>query len=342
MKVKHNKSKINLENKGIVLNFDNNYAKYQQVIDAINNAIANNFLKIGDPIPSVNSFSKTYKVSRDTVFKAYSILKKEGVLKSISSKGYFVAGDFKKVLLLLNTFKPYKEVLYDSFIENLPKNYIVDLQFHHYSIENFKNILRNANVKYYKCIVTGMDHKAVPAILSKIDNKKLLSIDLDFNLKPESNFVVQDFGKSFYESLSECSEMIKKYEEFVFIYPHYTNHPKDSITFFKKFCEDFKCKYRIITNPKDFRIEKNKAYISANDRIMSSFLEQCLEHDYQPGIDVGFISYNEIPLKKFIYKGITVISTDFKELGKKAAQFITGGEPMKCYLPAKLILRASL
>ena len=47
-------------------------------------------------------------------------------------------------------------------------------------------------------------------------------------------------------------------------------------------------------------------------------------------------------MKKFIYKGISVISTDFKEMGTKAAQFVIKEKPMQYYVPVKLILRDSL
>ena len=47
-------------------------------------------------------------------------------------------------------------------------------------------------------------------------------------------------------------------------------------------------------------------------------------------------------MKKFIYKGITVVSTDFKELGTKAAEFITEDKPMHYYVPTKLTIRESL
>ncbi|WP_310560074.1 hypothetical protein [Flavobacterium sp.] len=61
-----------------------------------------------------------------------------------------------------------------------------------------------------------------------------------------------------------------------------------------------------------------------------------------PSKDVGFLSYNETPMTKFIYKGISVVSTDFKALGLKAAEFITKGETMQHYVPTELILRQSL
>ena len=91
-------------------------------------------------------------------------------------------------------------------------------------------------------------------------------------------------------------------------------------------------------------MEKNSAYISVNDRILAAFLEQCREKEFEPGVDVGYLSYNETPMKKFVYKGISVISTDFKAMGVKAAEFVNlnEGEKMQCYIPTKITNRESL
>ena len=325
-----------------LINHDSDIPKYQQLVNAINNAIAENILDKGDLLPSVNSICKENKLSRDTVFKAYSILKDQRVIESVPNKGYYVAGETRKVLLVLDTFKAYKEVLYHSFVNNLSENIITDVQFHHYNIDNFKTIINNSIGKYYKYVVMNFDDKEVASVLKNISNEKLLLIDWNIHSKPKNNYVFQDFGKAFFESLKDAIDLFRKYEAVEFVYPNFTNHPIETVTFFEKFCTEFDLKYKIITNPKDFNIEKNKAYISVSDRILGVFLEQCREKDLEPGKDVGFLSYNETPMKKFIYKGISVLSTDFKQLGTKGAEFITKDEPMQCYVATNLIIRESL
>jgi len=325
-----------------LINHDSDIPKYQQLVNAINNAIAENILDKGDLLPSVNSICKENKLSRDTVFKAYSILKDQRVIESVPNKGYYVAGETRKVLLVLDTFKAYKEVLYHSFVNNLPENIITDVQFHHYNIDNFKTIINNSIGKYYKYVVMNFDDKEVASVLKNISNEKLLLIDWNIHSKPKNNYVFQDFGKAFFESLKGAIDLFRKYESIEFVYPNFTNHPIETVTFFEKFCVEYDLKYKIITNPKDFNIEKNKAYISVSDRILGIFLEQCREKDLEPGKDVGFLSYNETPMKKFIYKGISVLSTDFKQLGTKGAEFITKDEPMQCYVATNLIIRESL
>ncbi|MFB9056609.1 GntR family transcriptional regulator [Mariniflexile ostreae] len=324
------------------INHESDIPKYQQLVNGINDAIANNELSIGDPLPSVNHIRKTSKLSRDTVFKAYSILKDHEVVDSVPNKGYYVASKISRVLLVLDTFKAYKEVLYHAFIDNLPKNIITDVQFHHYNIENFKTILNNSKGKYFKYVVMNFDHQDVPSVISEIDDDKLLLIDWNVHSGNKNNFVCQDFGESVYQVLSDAKALFKKYKAFYFLYPTFTNHPKETLHAFKKFCKKYHLEFKIITDMSDFKVEKNIAYFSVSDRVLGQFLEQCRALDFEPGVDVGFLSYNETPMKQFIYKGISVISTDFKALGTKAAAFITNDKPVQSYIPTELILRNSL
>lgn len=333
---------MNEKNFELTINPKSDVPKYQQLVNSITNAISEKLLNKGDLLPSVNSICNENKLSKDTVFKAYSILKNQGIIESVPNKGYYVVGETRKILLVLDTFKAYKEVLYHSFINNLPENFIVDVQFHHYHLDNFKNIINNSIGKYYKYVVMDFNHTESSFLASAIPNDKLLLIDWNVHSKPNQNYVFQDFGQSFYNALNGAVESFKKYNEIHFVYPNFTNHPYETVVFFEKFCADYNINYKIIKHIKDFNIQPNIAYISVSDRILGQFLEQCQEKKLEPGKDVGFLSYNETPMKKFIYKGISVVSTDFKELGARTAELVTNDEKRQHYVPTKLTLRDSL
>ncbi len=324
------------------INIDSEIPKYQQLVDAITNELANNRLFVGDTLPSVNSVCNTYNLSRDTVFKAYSILKEQGVIESVPNKGYYIAAENRKVLLVLDTFKAYKEVLYHAFVNNLPDNVIVDIQFHHYNIENFKTILSNSAGKYYKYVVMNFNNEEVKTAISDIDSSKLLLIDWNIYANASNNYVFQDFGASAYQCLVAAKPAFKKYKKLVFVYPHFTYHPAETLENFITFCQDHQLDHDVVTDVKSFKVQKHEAYISVSDRVLGQFLEQCRNHELEPGTDVGFLSYNETPMKKFIYKGISVISTDFEAMGLKAAEFIGSDTGVKAYIPTTLILRDSL
>ncbi|WP_136480716.1 GntR family transcriptional regulator [Cognatitamlana onchidii] len=321
----------------------NNVPKYIKVVNAFKESIEANVFKAGDSIPSINEFSKDYSISRDTVFKAYTLLKKQGYIKATPNKGYYISESQKRVLLLISTFKAYKEVFYHSFMSYMSDNVIVDLQFHHYNIKNFKSMLNPDNGKYYKYVVMGFDHPEVTKSLSQIDSEKLLLIDWKANLGCSGNFVFQDFGEAFYSALQKASKQLHKYKALSFVYPEFTNHPIESVEYFKKFCANYNFKYSVCNNSKDLKVTQGTAYICVNDRILYELLEQTTEKEYDLGTDVGILSYNDTPLKRFTYKGISVISIDFKEFGAKVASFVTSSnQPLQTYLDTHLILRDSL
>jgi DNA-binding transcriptional regulator YhcF (GntR family) len=61
--------------------------KYKQIVDAIIYNIATGKLQINQKIPSINLFSENFFISRDTVEKAYNILKDRKVITSIKGAG---------------------------------------------------------------------------------------------------------------------------------------------------------------------------------------------------------------------------------------------------------------
>jgi DNA-binding transcriptional regulator YhcF (GntR family) len=316
--------------------------KFRQLVESVNNSISEKRLSIGDHLPSVNQVCKEYKLSRDTVFKAYSLLKEQGVIDSVPNKGYFIAREIRRVFLFLDTFKAYKEVLYDSFFKNLPQNVIADVHFHHYNPDVFKKQIEESIGKYAKYVVMPFDHPSMKETLALIPEDKLLLIDWNIYARETTNVLYQNFGEPVMDELEKILHLVKKYDRFVFVYPHYTNHPYESVDYFKKFCRKHHIKYEVVKDSGLFDVQAGVAYISVSDRILGRFLEQTREKGLEPGGDVGFISYNETPMKKFIYKGITVISTDFRLLGMKAAEFVTTDAPMRICVPTTIRIRESL
>jgi DNA-binding transcriptional regulator YhcF (GntR family) len=316
--------------------------KFRQLVESVNNAISEKRLSVGDHLPSVNQVCREYKLSRDTVFKAYSLLKEQGVIDSVPNKGYFIAKEIRRVFLFLDTFKAYKEVLYDSFFKNLPKNVIADVHFHHYNPEVFRKQIEESIGKYAKYVVMPFDHPSMSETLTLLPGDKLLLIDWNIYASENSNVLYQDFGQPLLDEFEKALHLIRKYDRLQFVYPEYTNHPYESVEYFKKFCRKHHFQYDILRDSNAFEIEKGVAYISVSDRILGRFLEQTREKNLEPGKDVGFISYNETPMKKFIYRGITVLSTDFRMLGMKAAEFIANDAPMRLCIPTSLRIRESL
>jgi len=326
------------------INIDNNSSalKFQQLVDSIIDAISQKQLEEGEMLPSVNQIMKESQLSRDTVFKAYAELKKRGIVESVPNRGYFVTRRITKVFLFLDTFKAYKEVLYHSFLNHLPEGISVDLHFHHYNIDIFEKIVDESLGKYSKYIIMNFDNTKVSKIIARIPNEQLLIIDWKINAGKNHSVIYQNFGQAVYNSLLENVNAINKYDEFVFYYPTFTYHPKEAIEYFQKFCKENNVPFRVIYENKDFQLKKGNLYLLVSDRTLANFLDQCAEYDYEPGKEVGVISYNETPMKKYVKNGITVISTDFELMGQKAAEFVTSNKPMNFEVPTRLKIRSSL
>ena len=103
---------------------------YQQLVNAVSDAVKRNVLKRGERLPSINQLSAHYQVSRATVEKALENLKKRGIVKSAPYKGFFVAENLRlekhKILLLFNNQGPVNDLIYRSFLRRVGTNVQVD------------------------------------------------------------------------------------------------------------------------------------------------------------------------------------------------------------------------
>ncbi len=329
-------------NINLVLAEDSSMPKFRLLADAVKNAISEGRLKTGESLPSVSYVCNKFSLSRDTVFKAYSLLREQGVVMSQPGKGYYIADHVTKVFVFLDTFKAYKEVLYESFFQNLPKNVIADVNFHHYNPKLFKKLIDDSLGRYSKYIIMPFLSDDTERLMARIPKERLLVIDWNLYTDKTSNVVYQDFGDSLYLGLEEVRPLLAKYKTFHFLYPDFTYHPYQSVVSFERFCKVHSIEYEVERNPDGLNVEAGTAYISVSDRMLGRVLEQCRAKHLTPGKDIGIISYNETPMKKFIDSGITVFSTDFRQMGSLAARFVTDDAHVNVCVPSKMLIRNSL
>ncbi len=328
----------------ITLNIDGEGStpKFRLLAEAVKNAISEGKLHTGESLPSVSLICEQFNLSRDTVFKAYSLLREQGVVMSHPGKGYYIADHITKVFVFLDTFKAYKEVLYGSFFRNLPRDVIADVNFHHYNPQHFRKLIEDSLGRYSKYIIMPFISDETEKVLARIPKERLLIIDWNIFSSIDSNVVYQDFGTALANGLESVGDKIAKYDQLQFIYPDYTYHPYQSVISFERFCRLHNLQHSVLRNPEDLNVQKGCVYITVSDRMLGRILEQCRIKGFETGKDVGIISYNETPMKKFIDKGITVFSTDFEKMGKLAAQFVSQDKPMNECVPSSMIVRSSL
>ena len=324
------------------LNFKGEGTKVQQLTDFIQEAIALNNLKAGDALPSINHLSKEFAVSRDTVFKSFLDLKTRGIIDSVQGKNYFVASRTKNILLLLDEYSPFKEVLYNTLISTLPISYTIDLWFHQYNEHLFNKIISESLGKYNKYLVMNYDNEQFSNILQKIDEKKLLLLDFGNFEKSGYSYVCQDFERGLYETLSSIKEELSKYEKLVFVLNRRHKHPQISKQAFANFCLDNNFEFRVLDEISDKTdIQNRYFYLVVKNEDVVEIIKQARQKKMNLGTDFGLLAYNENPFYEIIENGISSIGIDWEKMGEIAAQYILTDEPVQTYLPTNITLRPS-
>ena len=103
---------------------------FEQIENAIKEAIFSNELKEGEMLPSVRSLANDLKISFLTVKRAYDELEKAGFIKTVQGKGSYVAP--KNLDLIkgekLKEIQGYIEKIYEvSKISNISKEEVIEL-----------------------------------------------------------------------------------------------------------------------------------------------------------------------------------------------------------------------
>ncbi|MBT4409642.1 MAG: GntR family transcriptional regulator [Bacteroidetes bacterium] len=314
--------------------------KFQQLIDTVIDAVSRGDLIPGNILPSVNQIFQNTGLARGTIVKALDELKRRGIIESVPNKGYFIASNKRRVLLLLDTLRPFKQVIYDGLRKGLPDNVEVNMFFHHYNIRLMEEILLGASGKYSAYIVMGYNHPEIPRILEKLDPNKVIVFDWMDQDWGDYSHVVQEFEKSFYDSMVEAMPLLKKYESLVFVCPESANHPPEAQSAFSRFCEDHKMKGLIRDHlAKDI---KGKAFLVVDDKHLIELVTMARKSKLKAGKDLGIISFNDYPMKEVLEGGISVISPSFDEMTSQIAQSLNNRKKLRSLVLPKLILRNSL
>jgi DNA-binding transcriptional regulator YhcF (GntR family) len=327
----------------MVLDLDQNRSKVQQVADAISSAISSGEFKEGDLLPSINRTSSEFNLSRDTVYKAFQKLKARGIIESAPTKGYFVTKAVNTIFVLLDVFSTFKDDFYKELISHLPVNYRLDLYFHQFNEKLFNNLIIDSLGRYDLYIVTNFINDVYYDVLDRLDNSKVLLIDLGKFKKDKFSYVCQGFDNTLYDCLTSGLDLLQKYNEIRFIFPLEAEHPKSCLPFFMKFCEDNKLKHQLVRRKmKVSDVSEGIVYLLARHSDVVEFVKICKAKKLKLGEDVGLITFNDTPMLEVVENGISAISTDFKQMGKLTAEYIKTRKKIQTYVPTKLIIRGSL
>lgn len=324
--------------------------KYVQLADAVIDGVKNGYLKQGDILPSINELSIHLDISRDTVEKGYKHLKTAEIISSTPGKGYFVAQSDvvgkQKIAFFLNKLSAHKKIVFDAFAHELGHEASLDLFVYNSDISHLRTLLLNLTKQYDRYVIfphfkEGRDQ--APEVLSLIPTEKLLLLGkMVDGVAGDFDAVYENYEKDIYEALEKALEPLSRYRMLKLVFPDNSDYPKAIIKGFYKFCQQYAFDHTLVGDLEKASLKKGECYINLAESDLVLILEKCITKKLIIGRDIGIISYNETPLKKFILNGITTISTDFDLMGRYAAQIIKSKSTKQLEVPFYINIRPSI
>lgn len=308
--------------------------KYKQLAKSIIDNIESGHIKAGSQIPSITQLSIDYLVSRDTVEKAYKLLRDQGIVESVKGKGFYVLVSSPKsklrVFVLFNKLSSYKKVIYNTLAYELKDKANLELFIYHCNLDLFEGYINEKIGRYnYYVIMSHFDtpdKERIANAINKINPDKLILIDnIVEGVDTFRGAIYQDFKMDIFEALTEGLDKLKKYHKLVLVFPENVPYPypKHILLGFTRFCGFNKFEYDVINEiEEEHKIERGVTYIVIEENDLAKLIKAIKKEKMKITEDVGIISYNDTALKEVLLEGITVITTDFVQLGKTAAMMI--------------------
>ncbi|MFN8356901.1 MAG: GntR family transcriptional regulator [Spirosomataceae bacterium] len=325
--------------------------KYQQLVNSIITGIRRGQIHKGDVLPSINEISFEFTISRVTVEKGYNYLRKIGVLASVPGKGYYIKseniGQNLKIFLLFNKLSNHKKIIYDAFVEALGEQATVDFYIYNNDVSLFQRIINNQKDQDYTHYVIiphfiEGEERAI-ALINALPKEKLILVDkLPTQITGEFSSVYEHFEQDLYSALEQAREFLYKYHTLKIIFPENSYFPLEIIKGFENFCSDYAFQSKVVHSIADEPIQEGEAYLNLMEDDLVILIEKVIASSLLLGEQIGIISYNETPLKRFILNGLTTISTDFKAMGRAAAELVLSPTKQHIQNPFYLTIRASL
>lgn len=324
--------------------------KYLQIVNSVIREIENGHIQMGDNIPSINELSIELDIARDTVERGYKHLKHIGIIDAVPRRGYYIKNielrQPLKIFLLFNKLSAHKKTIYDSFAATLGDHAVIDFYIYNNDFLLFKRLIANNKNDYthYVIIPHFMEGEENGyEIINTLPKEKLLLLDkIVPGVTGDYAAAYEHFEKDVYTALVDATDQLSKYHTLKIIFPSYSYYPVEIVRGFKNYCQDFAFSYKIVNNIREEQVSIGEVYLNVMEDELVVVLEKLVASGLVIGTDVGVISYNETPVKKFILNGITTISTDFHQMGIAAAQLILFNSKEHEEIPFKLTLRASL
>ncbi|MFD3292872.1 GntR family transcriptional regulator [Aquirufa sp. KTFRIE-69F] len=324
--------------------------KYRQLANAIIEGIQQGKIHKGELLPSINEVSFEHFMARITVEKGYNYLKQQGIIDSVRGKGFYIKVDEVprnlRIFLLFNKLSVHKKIIYDAFVKAIGDQGSIDFYIYNNDFNLFKKIVDSRDRDYTHMVLIPhfMEGEEMAIdLINSLPKEKLVLLDkLLPGIQGKFGAVYEDFEHDIYQSLQQAKESLATYQQIRLVFPTQSYYPKEIVQGFINFCRDYAFEYEVVESLSDVSLGSGQVYITVMEDDLLILLERIRNESLQLGKEIGIISYNETPIKRLLFDGISTISTDFEILGRKAAELVLSNERVKWQNPFVFISRASL
>lgn len=328
---------------------------YKQLVTQIEHALHAGTLKAGEQIPSMNDLASRLHISRETVKKAYGILVEKGVIIPKHGKGFFAAdleagNVHTQVLVIFDKFSVYKQILFNALAERLDGQAEITIVNHNQSLDLLEYYLDNNLDHFDYYVVTPhfpLDKESqdrAVKLLSRIPFRKLILLD---HLQPDFpghyGAVYQDFENDIYTGLLQglenprFSKVLRVITLPQSLYGHQIHKG------IERYSREQNIPVEFLTQTPE-NIRKGDTFLVLNSQLdagLVSLAREIHREGLRIGEDVRIISYNEADMYELVLGGLTTVSTDFREMGRLAADMILSHKLEKVHCPFRMNRRGT-
>ena len=323
---------------------------YRQLVTQVERSLHNGNLQAGQQIPSMNELAAQLAISRETVKKAYGILVDKNLIVPKQGKGFY-ASDLEtagrpQVLVIFDKFSVYKQILFNAFSEALSGKAEVTIVNHNQSLDLLEYYLDN-NLDHFDYYVITPHFPLDPASqeraskqLSRIPNRKLLMLD---RLQPDFpgnqyGAVYQDFENDIYEGLVQGLSLSRPIRTLRVITLPTSLYGACICKGVDRFSRERGIPVEYLQSAPE-TIHVGDTFLVLNSQLDAGLVS--LAHviraaGLEIGKDVRIISYNESEMNELVLGGLTTVSTDFKQMGRTAAEMILKRHMERIHCPFRM------
>ncbi len=327
---------------------------YKQLVQQVERSYHAGSLKAFEHLPSMNDLADSAGISRETVKKAYKILTEKGIILPKQGKGFYVAdmnsGARPRVLVIFDKLSVYKQILFNAFASRLDGKAEITILNHNQSLDLLEYYLDEQLDQYDYYVVTphfpldsASQERAFKQI-ARIPRRKLIMLDrLVPGFTGNYGAVYQDFENDIYDGLAQGIKSPGELGKLRIITLPSSLYGSTIHSGVERFARENGIEAEFLDKaPEDIR--RGDTFLVLNSQLdagLVALARGIAKSGLNIGSDVKIISYNEYDMNELILGGLTTVSTDFKAMGRLAADMIIEQNLRKIHSPFRMNRRST-